>query len=71
MPAEMKVEEFQQRVIKEKVELDSKIQRLVAFTTTRIFMALDDAEKGRLQYQCDAMYLYSRILGDRIAAFHG
>lgn len=60
----------QQRVIDEKDELDSKLQKLSAFFDTPIFAGLNEAEKQRLVRQEAAMDAYSQVLGERIAAFH-
>lgn len=61
----------QQRVIDEKDALDKKIEKLAAFVqpTNAIFQGLPNAEAGRLTYQLSVMGEYSRVLGDRIAAF--
>jgi len=59
----------QQRVVDEKTELDSKIERLRAFFDTPIYGGLPEAERTRLQTQRIAMSTYSEILGERIAAF--
>lgn len=60
---------YQQRVIDEKVELDAKLGKLRDFFGTVTFIALDVAEKKRLERQSDAMADYSDVLGERIAAF--
>lgn len=57
------------RVLTEKVELDERIGKLVAFFDTPIFSGLPEAERGRLRAQHTAMADYSKILGERIAAF--
>ncbi|MBB2928375.1 crAss001_48 related protein [Paraburkholderia silvatlantica] len=59
----------QQRVIDEKTELDEKLTKLSAFVGTPIFSGLAEEERERLAAQARAMGEYSRILGDRIAAF--
>jgi hypothetical protein len=63
------IEPYQQRVIDEKRELDEKITKLDAFLNTATFDALDDAEQNRMNCQEDYMISYSRVLGERIAAF--
>lgn len=56
--------DFQQRVVDEKVELDKKAQALSDFIGENpIFETLDQAEQERLMWQ------YSTILGERIANF--
>jgi hypothetical protein len=59
----------QQRVVKEKAELDGKLEALCAFIKGERFMSLDVAECQRLLTQSRAMADYSVILGERIAAF--
>lgn len=60
----------QQRVVDEKTELDFKRTALSVFIDTNpIFTTLPDDERGRLLSQHHVMAEYSRILGERIAAF--
>lgn len=59
----------QQRVVDEKVELEARLGKLVAFTRTPTFEGLDEAERNRLDQQAACMAMYSTILTDRIAAF--
>lgn len=60
----------QQRVVDEKTELDEKATALSNFIgTSPIFETLDPAEQARLKEQCEIMWQYSEILGQRIAAF--
>ena len=60
----------QQRVIKEKADLDVKAGALSQFIGhSDIFDTLDPAEQERLREQCEIMWEYSEILGKRIAAF--
>lgn len=63
------VEAHQQRVVDEKRELDVKLEKLVAFFDTETYQELDSEERYRLRRQANAMYSYSKILGERIAAF--
>lgn len=66
----MELQPHQQRVVDEKAELDEKLDNLMAFTcTSPIFETLPTAEKGRLLEQRRVMHEYSKILGERIAAF--
>ena len=60
---------YQQRVIDEKEDLDSKRDRLRAFFGTDLYRELDPIEQSRLNRQLEAMTLYSNILAERIAAF--
>ena len=60
----------QQGVVKEKRELDEKATNLSQFIGTNpMFGECDIAEQMRLREQCEIMWEYSEILGQRIAAF--
>jgi len=60
----------QQRVVDEKSELDVKAKALSDFIgNSDIFTTLDAAEQERMKEQCEVMWQYSEILGQRIAAF--
>jgi hypothetical protein len=59
----------QQRVVDEKTDLDSKLEKLRAFMSGTFYKGLPDAERGRLLTQAGIMYNYSNILSERIAAF--
>jgi len=63
------MQDFQQRVVDEKKELDEKVTKLRAFIHTEQFDSLDGNEKIRLWRQADAMGVYSSVLGERIEAF--
>jgi len=60
---------FKDRVVAEKAELDEKIGKLQTFATGPIFDKLPPEEKGRMHNQFSVMQDYSKILGERIAAF--
>lgn len=60
---------YQERVVTEKSELDSKIEKLTAFINGDKFGEVDPAEQDRLQRQLTTMQDYSDILDERIAAF--
>jgi hypothetical protein len=62
-------EDWQQKVIDEKADLDSKIERLETFLGTESYRGLSSPEQDRLQQQRQAMRIYSDVLGGRIAAF--
>lgn len=62
---------FQQRVVTEKTELDTKIQGLDDFIKKPIFSDVEHSEQRRMLRQLVAMQDYSRILGERIEAFGG
>jgi len=60
----------QQRVVDEKVELDTKAKSLSNFIgLNHYFEAIEPAEQERMKVQNDIMWQYSEILGQRIAAF--
>ena len=62
--------DFQQRVIQEKAELDARLTKLAAFTSSNpVFKTLDDVEQVLLCRQTFAMQELSDILADRIARF--
>jgi len=63
------MEDYQKRVVAEKMELDERLEKLSDFIRGNIFSGLDADEKNRLRYQLLAMQLYSNILSDRIVAF--
>lgn len=63
------LEDWQVRVIAEKVQLDDKLELLNAFTQSSKFALLPTSAKGLLFLQRDAMAGYSQALGYRIAAF--
>ena len=63
------MQEFQQRVMDEKKDLDGNRERLLAFFNTDVFRGLNQAEKDRLRTQHGVMGVYSDILGQRITAF--
>ena len=60
---------FQLRAIKEKAELDDKLEALLNFLPTPVCHGLDFDERCRLKKQAVIMSEYSAILGDRIRAF--
>lgn len=59
----------QQRVVDEKNELDSKLEKLIEFLDTQLFLGLPFEEKLRLRRQSVVMDEYSNILAARIGAF--
>lgn len=63
---------YQLRVVQEKSELDTKIQALTAFAKSDAFSQdVPEPEQRRMLRQLVVMQDYSRILGERIAAFGG
>lgn len=63
------MQDFQQRVVTEKTELDEKLGKLQVFLNTPRFMGLPADEQSRMVRQASAMSEYSVVLGERIAAF--
>ena len=63
------MEPHQERVVKEKAELDAKLNKLTAFLESTTFATLPVAEQARLRRQHEYMDAYSSILDDRIANF--
>ncbi len=64
-------EEYQERVVAEKFELDLKIGKLAEFCAKETFASVQKTEQTRMEKQLSAMKDYSEILGERIAAFGG
>jgi hypothetical protein len=64
---------FQQRLVDEKTELDSKLERLNVFLASDMVTCDDSvvnaAEIERLQRQVKIMEEYSAVLAERIEAF--
>ncbi len=63
------MQDFQQRVVDEKKELDEKTEKLAAFIKGDLFTTLGEHEQGRLGKQYGLMVAYSAVLGERINAF--
>ena len=63
------MEEYQQRVLDEKKELDSKIDKLGEFIGSDEFVSVPMAEQVRLKQQRTVMNQYSDILAARIDGF--
>ena len=63
------MEEYQQRVITEKRELDDRLDKLKAFFGEGKFTELYAADQERMREQGVIMTAYSTILGNRIKAF--
>lgn len=62
--------DYQMRVIKEKAELEVKIEALETFIESNpIFPTLPEEERGLLQSQLDVMFGYAGILESRIELF--
>ena len=64
------MEDWKDRAIKEKDELDEKIEKLDAFIASENFLELPFAQQLLLYNQLDHMVQYSAILGQRIEYFY-
>jgi hypothetical protein len=60
----------QEIVIKEKDELDDKIEKLIHFIRSDEFGKIDESEQTLLRRQETLMELYSETLAGRIANFN-
>lgn len=60
---------YQQRVLDEQLELDTKIVALASFLNSGQLINVSDEEVQRLNMQLCAMRLYSAILSQRISNF--
>jgi hypothetical protein len=63
------MEDYQERVLKEKEELDDKLSRLTPFLTTEKFFGLPVEDRELLTQQEVHMKGYSLVLAKRIARF--
>lgn len=62
----------EERVVKEKIELDERLSKLKEFCFdpgSPIFKGLLPIDRDLLEQQYDAMRMYSKILGQRIDRF--
>ena len=63
------MEDYQERVISEKRELDERWDKLIAFICSDRIASLPVDEQDRLKRQCKIMGEYSAVLDERISAF--
>jgi len=63
------MQSFQLRVVIEKAELDIRLRSLSEFFEKPEYVCLPAAEQNRMARQSAVMLEYSKILGERIAAF--
>lgn len=63
------LQDFQQRVVDEKQELDDKLDKLRVFLRSDRALALDFTDRSLLVMQERAMTDYTSILADRINRF--
>ena len=61
------MEDFKERLVAERDELDDKLAKLEAFIGSSRFEDLDERNRKLLATQCDAMRQYSTILNVRIS----
>lgn len=65
----IKLEPYQQRVVREKSKLDERISNLVDFMACELFSGISDQEQDALTSQLTAMNIYSVVLGQRVDRF--
>lgn len=63
------MESFQERVLNEKKELDTKIEKLGEFVKTEFFQTLPEIDSQLLNLQLGTMKIYSQILDVRMERF--
>lgn len=64
------MEDWQQRVLQEKAQLDAKLRKLTEFLNARLGKKiLSERQESLLRRQRDAMREYSDILDERIKEF--
>ena len=57
---------FVERMIEEYKELSERLKKLIVFTKTDKFTALDEEQRNLLEEQREAMSHYKKVLGQRI-----
>lgn len=62
---------YQDRVAKEKEDLDLKVKKLNKFISSPYFIEMDDFEQSLLQKQLKIMGDYSIVLAQRVCVFRG
>lgn len=63
------MEDYQQRVVDEKTEIDTKLKNLRTFMHGDVYASLPATEQGLLMVQLVAMDNYSEVLARRIELF--
>ena len=63
------MEDYQERVVKEKIELDQKKNSLTDYMHGDFFANLSAVDQGLLMIQLEAMKMYSDTLTRRIDCF--
>lgn len=61
--------DYQQRVVKEQIDLGDKIEDLKRFMHTDVYASLPAVEQGLLMVQLEAMKMYWQTLDRRIEIF--
>ena len=61
------MEDFKTRLLKEKMELDEKFEKLTSFLNSHKSDNIEDIQKALLMVQVAAMGTYSQCLSERIA----
>ena len=65
----MQYYEYQQRIVTEKRQLDERLKKLNIILTSEMIQSFPEDEQKRMKRQSEVMAEYSKILGERIAAF--
>ncbi|GAC1500182.1 MAG: hypothetical protein NVS1B6_06340 [Steroidobacteraceae bacterium] len=65
----LEMQTYQQHLVSERDDLQSKADRLAAFLDTEIYQSLPEAEQDRMRRQLGHMNSYREVLDERIAAF--
>ena len=60
---------YQQRVVDEHTELTERLGKLIAFSSSNVFLSLPGAERTRMLQQAALMQALSEVLAERINAF--
>lgn len=63
------MQDWQQRVVAEKAELDEKLDKLAVYSRGQFFLTLPPAEQERMNTQKYLMCALSSVLGARISNF--
>lgn len=63
------MEAYQTRVVEEKQELDSRLEKLQLFVASTRFDGVPNSEQERMKRQLRIMKDYSQVLSERIDAF--
>lgn len=62
--------EYQQRVVIEREEIDTKLEKLLQFLNSETFNSLNEKDQELLKRQAIIMGDYSSVLAERISLFN-